>query len=144
MNKRVKMVLLSAAAIPLVAGMVGAIVDEARGAQGVRDEGASRVVAATTSRPPSQRPRPAKPAPATATPTAHSSQEDGETALTQLALEVTWKKLTPDERHQECVAWRTDRYTALEAFMEGADAARTGYRLDGGTVMRFFDQRCGS
>lgn len=141
MNKRVKYALIAVAAIPLAAGMVGALADEARGGSSGSASTSVRVTespSATRSATPGPRPKPAQ----DATPTARSSAEDGEVALTQLAMEVTWaSKVTQADRDQLCVAWRLDEYTALEAFMEGA--ASTNAHLDSPTVVKFLDQKCG-
>lgn len=75
----------------------------------------------------------------TATPKAKSSQEDGATALTRVSVETAWSRESAEERRVLCQAWHTDRYTALEAFMESA----SGASLDSVTVERVFDEKCG-
>lgn len=140
MNKRLKYALITVAAIPLAAGAVGALADEARGGS---ETGASTQVrvsespSVTRSPAPSPDPRPSK----TETPTARSSAEDGNAALTQLAMEVTWAKVSQADKDQLCTAWRLDEYTALEAFMEGA--ASTNAHLDSNTVITYLDGQCG-
>lgn len=140
MNRWLKRALLTAAAVPLVAGAVSALADEARGGQGIRDEGRERVsVSPSVTRSPAATPRPVAD-----TPVARSSAEDALPALTQLAVEAGWAKTSTADRASLCAGWRTDRYLTLEAFMESAEAAASGYSLDGTTVMRFFDGRCGT
>jgi hypothetical protein len=140
MNKRVKYALIAVAAIPLAAGMVGALADEARG----KPEGSASTsvrVTQTPSETPRATPKP-DPKPAQdVTPTARSSSEDGEAALTQVAMEITWGRVSDEDKTQLCVAWRADEYTSLEAFMEGA--ASTNAHLDSPTVIKFLDQKCG-
>lgn len=127
-------VLLGVVGTVLVAGMVAGFGEAMRGDTGEVTPAPTVTVTKTVT--PTPKP--------SLLPNARSSAEDGATALTRISVETAWRKMPAGQRVAVCDAWHTDRYTALEAFMEGANGAGAAVSLDSATVARVFDEKCGA